>query len=79
MPIVLASLVALSARGGRVVGGSGGMEGNEGVMEELEELAERMAGTAVDAQKDHPIGFKRRAAGLGLGLGGVQAHVILIA
>jgi len=29
------------------------------VLGELQELAERMACTAVDAQKDHPIGFRR--------------------
>lgn len=34
-------------------------EGEGGVLEELQELAERMAGTAVDAQRDHPIGFRR--------------------
>ncbi len=49
---------------------------------ELQELAERMACTAVDAQKDHPIGFRRYVTntwgwcwivlglGLGVGLGG---------
>eukprot|EP00752_Nemacystus_decipiens_P012244 g10853.t1 len=40
--------------------GSKGYLQREGlVLSELQELAEKMACTAVDAQKDHPIGFRR--------------------
>lgn len=35
------------------------LEGEGVVLCELQELAERMACMAVDAQKDHPIGFRR--------------------
>lgn len=68
MPIVLATLTTFTTSPGM-----GGVEAEgaaeaAGVMEELEELAERMAGTAVVAQKDHPIGF-RRWSGLALGFG----------
>ena len=73
MPTVLATLTTFATSPGMGgVGGEGAGE-TEGVMEELEELAERMAGTAVDAQKDHPIGF-RRWSGLGLG-GRVRVRV----
>lgn len=61
--------VGVSAAAGPPLGGLGGTggkdsphpEGGEGsaVLGELQELAERMACTAVDAQKDHPIGFRR--------------------
>lgn len=51
-----AGVLAGLARDGEV--GEKG-EGGGSVVEELQELLERMAGTAVGAQKDHPIGFKR--------------------
>ena len=40
-------------------GGAGTKDGQDGMVEELQDLAERMAGAAVDAQKEHPIGFRR--------------------
>lgn len=40
-------------------GGKGYLQGEGPVLAELQELAERMACTAVDAQRDHPIGFRR--------------------
>lgn len=36
-------------------------DGQNGLVEELQELSERMAGAAVDAQKEHPLGFRRFA------------------
>lgn len=39
--------------------GGGKEEGEAAFLGELQELAERMACTAVDAHKDHPIGFRR--------------------
>ncbi|CAN0449960.1 unnamed protein product [Ectocarpus sp. 8 AP-2014] len=48
------------ARAGLSPNVDGGKEDREAAfLGELQELAERMACTAVDAQKDHPIGFRR--------------------
>lgn len=41
------------------------LEGEGAVLCELQELAERMACMAVDAQKDHPIGFRRCSSSFG--------------
>lgn len=57
-----AAVAAATAAGGRGGGKAvflGVGKVNGGVVEELQDLLERMAGAAVDAQKDHPIGFKR--------------------
>lgn len=35
------------------------LDGQGTILCELQELAERMACLAVDAQKDHPVGFRR--------------------
>lgn len=48
-----------AARLAGVGAGAGAGDGPGGVLEELQELLERMASTAVDAQKGHPIGFRR--------------------
>lgn len=50
-----AAVAALGAGGE----GTGYLQGEGPVLSELQELAERMACTAVDAQNDHPIGFRR--------------------
>lgn len=51
---------AATAAGNALGRGSGeGGEGEGRILGELQELAERMACTAVDAQEDHPIGFRR--------------------
>lgn len=46
---------------GIVPGGLAGSGDGGGVLSEVQELWERMAAIAVDAQKDHPIGFRRYA------------------
>lgn len=51
-------------RAAEAQGASGGVavttsDGQNELIEELQELAERMAGAAVDAQKEHPLGFRR--------------------
>lgn len=50
---------APGATGAAGEGDKGYLQGDGPVLSELQELAERMACTAVDAQKDHPIGFRR--------------------
>lgn len=47
---------AQAASGGAVVRTG---DDQNGLVEELQELSERMAGVAVDAQKEHPLGFRR--------------------
>ncbi|CAM9170022.1 unnamed protein product, partial [Hapterophycus canaliculatus] len=52
-----ATATAAGGASGRGVGD--GADGEGRVLGELQELAERMACVAVDAQRDHPIGFRR--------------------
>lgn len=60
---LLQRMAGISAALQRVQGQISGQAGNAveegGVVPELQELWEKMAATAVDAQKDHPIGFYR--------------------